>query len=372
MEEQILKTIINTIKEKDNFLIIADNDGDGLNSAAILRIILKKLGKNIKTYITIKSELDYDSFHKVIKKNKDKNVVIIIDRPIKDDDLIKLAEKFKSKIFLYIDHHKREIPSNIPNNLVYYDIRAIRKEDKLVYPCAVIAYKIGKRIFGDEFKKYSLLAALGAYTDVMFGRDKEFLEDLNEVYPGLYKEGTVTLPFLIALDVLLGFYLKDLNYYVEKVAESLVENILETYSDKKVIDAIKNYYDVITDEYSHAYENMEIIGNIVLIKAKNRARLVATPVAPYFKDKIVVVYRELEKSPLDTIKNILGIQDKYKVSVRGKLIDVGLALKEFTEKYGIQGGGHPMAAGGIIYKKDLYKLIDFLNEKCLKKRKESF
>jgi len=372
MEEQILKTIINTIKEKDNFLIIADNDGDGLNSAAILRIILKKLRKNVKIHITVRSELDYSSFYKVIRKNKNKDVIIIIDRPIKDDDLIKLAENFESKIFLYIDHHKREIPSNIPKNLVYYDIRAIKKDDKLVYPCAVIAYKIGKRIFGDKFKKYSLLAALGAYTDMMFGRDKEFLEDLNEVYPGLYKEDTVTLPFLVALDVLLGFYLKDLNYYVEKVAENLVENILEVYSDKKVIKAIKNYYKVITDEYSHAYENMEFFGNVVLIKAKNRARLVATPIAPYFKNKIVVVYKELEKPPLDTIKSILRIQDKYKISVRGKLIDVGLAMKEFAEKYGIQGGGHPTAAGGIIYKRDLHKLVDFLNEKCLKKKKESF
>lgn len=44
-------------------------------------------------------------------------------------------------------------------------------------------------------------------------------------------------------------------------------------------------------------------------------------------------------------------------------MDVGKLMSEFTSRYGIYGGGHPAAAGGKIWIKDLGKLIEFLESR---------
>ena len=349
----MIERIMEVFKKNERFLIISDSDGDGLTGAAIVRILLKKLGKHVDTNPIKHGELLPENLKKCFEEKYD--TCILIDTPFDDDILVDVAKKNNKKMFIYIDHHKRFIPKDLPNNIVYFDIRAL--EFSPVVSCASISYKIGKRIFGNSFKKYSLLAIIGSFLDYML--DDDVIKDFEEEYPEFMYNGKPTYNFFLLIDLVTSFYKNDWKFFIENVAEKLVENPLEVFRDKKIIKKMIENKKRTYEEIYHTCRNTEIKSNVVVAKSKHTSSLPASFLKSFFKDKVILVYSPKDLGILD---KLLRRDDVLKISLRSRVIDVGTAIEEFSRIHGIKGGGHPEAAGGLIYKKDLEKLIKFLNE----------
>ncbi len=349
MFDKVAKEIKNL---EEPVLIVCDSDQDGITSGILMKVILKKLNKKYDIIVRNHGKLSYEDLMKIKKKYNDFNSFVLLDSPYPDNALIELA---KEKKVIYIDHHKREVPKNIPNNLIYFDVRALNLE---IISTAGMVYRIGKKFFKDEFKKYSLIAAIGAIGDYMFEQDEILKKDFKETYPSLYLDTSFSPTFLYIFSY---FLFGNPKYLVEK-GEKLLEDLQDFFSKDLMKGCLKGIKKL-TKAFSklkliYSSEKLEVYKSIM-------SSYPANLISSLKPDKIIIVVSPAKENLFERFLSKLGIVKKYKLSIRRKNIDVdvGKLISEFTEKYGIQGGGHPEAAGGLIYAKNLDKLIKFIEEK---------
>lgn len=318
-----MKKVIEEIKKNKKFQIISDEDLDGIISAFLMSKILEKLNK--KFQITIRE--NGKKLKKLAKKGFD--AYILLDLPFEDKEIFEFAKNNK---VIYIDHHKREIPKEIPKNLVYHDIRALKI--KPLTSVSGYVYKIGKKLFGKDFLKYSIFGFLGAYADYFF--DKEILEDFKSYYKNLFLDNIPNMTFSLIFSFLyfcepkecleyLNIFAKDIFSFLKKLKLRKLNKLFKYWRKSRKI-----------------FEN----DKVVIIEAK-KARELATILASLSNKSVLVISKKRKTA---------------KVSLRSKEIDCGKFLKDFTKKYGIVGGGHPEAAGATIYKKHVRNLINELRE----------
>lgn len=319
--------LIEEIKKAKEVQIICDEDLDGLTAAFLMSKILEKLNKKFK--ITIRENTR--ELKKLAKKKF--KTYIILDLPFEDKELIEFAEKNKNKKIIYIDHHKRSLPEKIPKNLIYYDIRALKI--KPLTSVSAFVYKLGKKFFGKEFLKYSIFGFIGSYADYFL--DKEVLEDVKNYYFKLFLKNYPNAAFSLMFSFLYFSEPKKCLKYFELLEKDFYSFLKKVKLERlnKLLRYWKNSRKI--------FENEKL-----LVVESKKAREIATILAS-FLDKTVLVISKKRKTA--------------KVSLRSDKIDCGKFLKEFTEKYGIVGGGHPQAAGATIKTKHLKKLIEELKNK---------
>jgi len=342
----VYEKIAEILRTNNNYLIVADNDPDGVCSALLLKVILKKLNKDFK--IKLRSVRNYHKLESNIIGNSKYNTIVFLDTPFRDDDLIRFAKNNKEKLISYTDHHKREIPKDIPENLKYFDIRALNLE---VTSTTAVVYKVGRHIFGTDFKRYSLLALIGSMCDWM--TDNDTLRDFKEAYKGVYTDDYDNLTYIIVYP-LFFFTFGDMSQLI-KIGDLLVDdprkfierleldNILNTA--KKQIECVKR---------SKVVYESEIL---IVFEVKENVSIVANILSTFYPEKIVMVYSPIKERFLDRL-----FPRKCKASIRSRknYIDLGKIVQEFVKEHGINGGGHPKAAGVGLWKKDLKKFIEFL------------
>ena len=336
------------LKNLDNFYIIVDNDPDGVCSGILMKTILHKLNKKYK--VVIKKKRSYRRLEESLLDFNNYQNFVFLDTPFPDEDLIKIAREYPKNTFIYIDHHKYKVPDELPSNLIYFDIRAKNYEIKSV---SAAVYKLGKIIFGDEFKKYSLIALAGSMCDWI--TDDETLNDFKKYYKGVYTDdyNNITHPISLILDI---FKYVDFSYLLNN-GENLIENPHEFLKKLKINKMLDKYKKLLEEVVSSKiiYKSKSVIVFKVNSKASEAAGILAT----FYPDKITVVISPIKDTFVEKI-----LPKKYKVSIRSReeTVHLGKILEEFTKKYGINGGGHPKAAGGAIWKKDLDKLLEFIEK----------
>ncbi|MEM5820936.1 MAG: DHH family phosphoesterase [Candidatus Aenigmatarchaeota archaeon] len=178
------KKVGEEISKLNKVLIVSDSDLDGISSAVQMKYILDMLKKEYKIYFRIKEEADEakEKIYKLINRYKFDGI-ILLDTPMQDKYLIEIAEKNKELKIIYIDHHKKAVPDNIPANLIYFDVKALYN---LSISTSNIVYKIGKALFNNEFKVHSIIASIGSIGDWTFDKDEELMKDISDYYKSLY------------------------------------------------------------------------------------------------------------------------------------------------------------------------------------------
>lgn len=349
--------IPNIIKNFDQkTLIVCDGDLDGVTASILMKKILDKLNKENIIYVRIGGELGKRLINKIVSRFKrfpDIKNIVFLDTPLEDNLLIYLAERNKDKKILYIDHHKREVPKDLPENLIYFDVRAIYN---LEISTSNIVYKIGKLLFNDEFKKYSIIASVGSVGDFMFGNDEELMKDLMEAYPSLYNGKSFTPPFFIYY-----FFFMTVHPFIlirDPDKDLAIDELMKFIDVKKMQRGFYSYYYSIKS-LNKIYEGEKLI----VYESKGRTSVTSTFLGALRNKVILVISKNREGFFKDLINKIKG-NEKYRLSIRTQdnKNDVGKLMEKFAKQYGITGGGHPKAAGGLVYKKDLKKLINFLEE----------
>jgi len=323
------------IQKLKDVLVIADNDLDGMFSAKQMKIILDNLG--IKNEIVIRNRnMSFKELFEELQR-MDKNEIILLDTPMPDKYLLELA---KNKKVIYIDHHKKELPKEVPENLVYFDYRAISGED---IATSVLVYKLGKRLIPD-FSKYSIFAMMGAIGD--FSYDHELHIDFVTNYKYLYNNTYFVLPFFDLIKILEGL---DHKEFLETSLDNFVDIVSK--NKKKITKEISKYYKKLLSF------KIKLNNEKLLVLECEKPSITTTFFSNIYPYKVIVGY---------SIKRLLIFKNsKAHVSLRTSRddIDLGSIAEEFTRKYGIEGGGHKKAAGMLINRKDIEKLIRFIEEK---------
>ena len=366
--------IIDFINSKKKILIIGDYDVDGSVATGLLIRLFNQIKHPYDYFIPDRVEDGYGISEKLFKKIKKKltELIIIVDSGSKSYDTINYLNNLNIKTII-IDHHelvkpypkstsfinpkknKNDDNSNLcASALVYFLVDIIKKELSLINDC----------------KSDLFLTALATVCDVMplRGLNRNIVQNaFNE-----YKH--------INLDFINYFYSKkrksnkfnydDLGYLIGPILNSGGRLNKSNLATKLIISTNKEEIKKISNQLIDLNDKRKQIEKRT-IKKINLKDLIL------IKDKIIIIKdftipegiigiiasRFLEKFNKTTIV-LTQSGNLIKGSTRSTSdINIGSIINNaVTKKILVNGGGHDMAAGFSLYKKDFNKFKNFLFE----------
>ena len=366
--------IIDFINSKKKILIVGDYDVDGSVATGLLIRLFNQIKHPYDYFIPDRVEDGYGISEKLFKKIKKKltELIIIVDSGSKSYDTINYLNNLNIKTII-IDHHelvkpypkstsfinpkknKNDDNSNLcASALVYFLVDIIKKELSLINDC----------------KSDLFLTALATVCDVMplRGLNRNIVQKaFNE-----YKH--------INLDFINYFYSKkrksnkfnydDLGYLIGPILNSGGRLNKSNLATKLIISTNKEEIKKISNQLIDLNDKRKQIEKRT-IKKINLKDLIL------IKDKIIIIKdftipegiigiiasRFLEKFNKTTIV-LTQSGNLIKGSTRSTSdINIGSIINNaVTKKILVNGGGHDMAAGFSLYKKNFNKFKNFLFE----------
>ncbi len=356
------------IRKEQALIIHGDYDADGVCAAAIL-------------YKTIREELGYEHVYAFIP-NRFSHGYGLSDRSI-DGALEMVGEEFKNKGVLFItvdcgitsvsevarlkklnhkviitDHHQK--PKDLPpaDVLVWYD--------QVVG--AVLSYLLSK-VLGGQSKDHIALASIATITDLQpvlnFNRTlvKEGLEVLNHNPPLGIKNilaasgrssGEITtydLGWLVGPRLNATGRVEDAKYALELLLEQDRERSREMAWELNRVNTLRQD------------KTMEMFDLASDVEGKELPKIIISQHDDYHEGIIGLVASKLAQRYSRPAIVISTSEDIVKGSVRSiSGIDIIDVLRQLDDGLFLSLGGHPMAAGFSMHKKDIQTLTDLLEK----------
>ena len=387
---EAVSLIADDIENGNKILLSLDYDVDGIISGAIAFLGLSTIGARCSYILPHRIKDGYGINERMIEYARENSVdtIITFDNGIAAFEPIKLAKNYGIKVIV-TDHH--DIPFTYDENqekiLNYVDADLIinPKQYDCEYPfkgiCGgVIAYKLIEAIYtklnkkSESLNEFIALAAIATICDVMELRD----ENRSIVYHGLKNLERISNPGLKELLNLYGIERKitsdDIGFKIgpcfnssgrlSTASKSL--DLLTLSNDE--IPGIPEYLKNLAKELyelnqrrkditKHAFEkaislieaNKMYDENIILIYLEKVHESIAGIVASRVKErynKPVIVFTDSEEIIKGSARSIESLDIFELISIH----------KEMLLKF----GGHPMAAGMSIEKKNLNEFFDKL------------
>ena len=387
---EAVSLIADDIENGNKILLSLDYDVDGIISGAITFLGLSTIGARCSYILPHRIKDGYGINERIIEYARENSVdtIITFDNGIAAFEPIKLAKNYGIKVIV-TDHH--DIPFTYDENqekiLNYVDADLIinPKQHDCEYPfkgiCGgVIAYKLIEAIYtklnkkSESLNEFIALAAIATICDVMELRD----ENRSIVYHGLKNLERISNPGLKELLNLYGIERKitsdDIGFKIgpcfnssgrlSTASKSL--DLLTLSNDE--IPGIPEYLKNLAKELyelnqrrkditKHAFEkaislieaNKMYDENIILIYLEKVHESIAGIVASRVKErynKPVIVFTDSEEIIKGSARSIESLDIFELISIH----------KEMLLKF----GGHPMAAGMSIEKKNLNEFFDKL------------
>lgn len=387
---EAVSLIADDIENGNKILLSLDYDVDGIISGAIAFLGLSTIGARCSYILPHRIKDGYGINERIIEYARENSVdtIITFDNGIAAFEPIKLAKNYGIKVIV-TDHH--DIPFTYDENqekiLNYVDADLIinPKQHDCEYPfkgiCGgVIAYKLIEAIYtklnkkSESLNEFIALAAIATICDVMELKD----ENRSIVYHGLKNLERISNPGLKELLNLYGIERKitsdDIGFKIgpcfnssgrlSTASKSL--DLLTLSNDE--IPGIPEYLKNLAKELyelnqrrkditKHAFEkaislieaNKIYDENIILIYLEKVHESIAGIVASRVKErynKPVIVFTDSEEIIKGSARSIESLDIFELISIH----------KEMLLKF----GGHPMAAGMSIEKKNLNEFFDKL------------
>lgn len=387
---EAVSLIADDIENGNKILLSLDYDVDGIISGTIAFLGLSTIGARCSYILPHRIKDGYGINERIIEYARENSVdtIITFDNGIAAFEPIKLAKNYGIKVIV-TDHH--DIPFTYDENqekiLNYVDADLIinPKQHDCEYPfkgiCGgVIAYKLIEAIYtklnkkSESLNEFIALAAIATICDVMELRD----ENRSIVYHGLKNLERISNPGLKELLNLYGIERKitsdDIGFKIgpcfnssgrlSTASKSL--DLLTLSNDE--IPGIPEYLKNLAKELyelnqrrkditKHAFEkaislieaNKMYDENIILIYLEKVHESIAGIVASRVKErynKPVIVFTDSEEIIKGSARSIESLDIFELISIH----------KEMLLKF----GGHPMAAGMSIEKKNLNEFFDKL------------
>jgi len=309
MDFKKIKNLVNSLREKNNFLLLTHKnfDFDAISSLLSLAIILDYLKKDYFIYLDEEIKDEFLSLPKAneISNKIEKNIenIIFLDCERKKRVSEKVLEKIENKYSLFIDHHQTNI---LEGNENYVFIEAISTTHIIYYL---------KEEIGLKDKNLSDLIMLGILGDTNFLK----IEKESVVYKEVFK-------------IILNLLEEGSDYY------SLIERFY--FKNWKFF---RHYIELLSQ-----IEKLDEIGYIILKEENNdemQSGFLVNKLLEIKEIKIAFVLKKIENN-------------RTKISLRSKGdIDVSLLVKLY-----FNGGGHKNAASGYL-EMDLNSSLNFVLEK---------
>ena len=364
--------------EKELILIIGDYDADGTTATSILYLYFQSISLDVEYYIPNRQTEGYGISKKAIEyaHKIGAKLIITCDCGITAVDEIKYAKDYKIDTII-TDHHKQK--DSLPK--AYAILNPNRRD--CTYPfkglCgAGVAFKLCLALNKtldfelDNVMKYTDLVAIATTADVVPVIDENRL---------IVKEG---LKYIInqnniGINALLKVSKLDVNSItVGKLGYWFIPKINAAGRLGDAGRAVKLFTtnnSQFANEIAIDLENENEKRKLITMQHENEAKAIIQNSIDFTKDKIIVIYNDnwhfgvvgIVASRIKDLYNRPTIvltkeNDLYKGSCRSipgyDIVDALHQCSDLLENY----GGHPMAAGLSISKKNLINFCNQINE----------
>lgn len=325
-----LKKIKKKIEESENPLIFFDDDPDGLCSYLLIKEYFKK-GKGI----IIKSSpyLDEIYLRKVNELRPD--LIIVLDKPLIHQDFVDKA----NVPIIWIDHHQIQDIKGVH----YFNPKLINPEDDR--PTSYWCYKLTK--------KHSWVALVGIVSDWSLASVSKFKKEYHNLFPKKYLSPT---------DILFNSKLGELVKIFSFVLKGKTSEVRKAIS---VIEKIENPIEIIertTPNGNYLYKKYERVSKIYDELIEQAKKIKGNPLVFTYFNKLYSFTSDLSNELIYLNPEKIVIVGRYnenyiRLSIRSTKIKLPDLLKESMEGLDGYSGGHNLACGGSINKKDFNEFI---------------
>ncbi|MCD4666885.1 hypothetical protein K8R47_03685 [archaeon] len=330
-----LEKIRKRIYESKNPLIFFDDDPDGLCSYLLIKEYFKK-GKGI----IVKSSPALDEVY-LRKVNEIKpDLIIVLDKPIIHQDFV---DKINVPL-IWIDHH----PIRNIKGVHYFNPRFKDPEDNR--PTSYWCYKLTK--------KHSWIALVGIVSDWSLASVSEFKENYHELLPEKFKNPE---------DVLFNSELGKLIRIFSFVLKGKISEVRKAIS---VIEKIENPIEILektTPKGKYLYKKYERVEKTYDELIKDSKKIKGNPLVYTYFNKQYSFTSDLSNELLYLNPKKIIIVGRYnddviRLSVRSSKIKLPDLLNNAMKDLDGYSGGHDLACGGSINKKDFPTFISRLKK----------
>ncbi len=313
-------------------LIVTHRDGDGIASAAIFSIMLKKLG-NFPTAITSPQHVGFDKTVKERIKEYKPDLIVSLDVPIQSIEDVGIP-------MLVIDHHPYK--GKVGDWEIFHDTK---------HCAAYLTYKYCSKFANIE--SASWICALGCLSDKDESGFKEIKSIYSKFYPMLKDEQLQSMVSFIASTKIFGE--KGINYGINSLIEaesmSMPTTIFGSTPNSQKLMRLKRLSQKERDYWLLFHKDFVKIENKIMyypIKSK-------FPIESYVAGTLVNFYPNLICIVSNNfVDGDLSIEGRTKLDV-----NLGEIFSTVCKKVGGFGGGLKNAAGARIPRE---KEDEFLEE----------
>lgn len=304
------------IETDEKNLLIYHTDPDGVCSAALVILELKKLGIKINRRFYTSNIASTQLKDEMEKADK----IIMVDVAL---DTLNFPKK---KNILIFDHH----PSKDVNSKDVILVNPMLQNSKLYQPVSYILYKFFSQFL--DMKEQEWIAALGTVADFGYGDCKDLMKKYISKRPKDLKK--------TRLGELSDRLNSCINYFGVNGALNFLLSLksLEIFEKNKRAEFLQKKFEKNLEEAKQEFmKNAEVDKKLIFGVIESRQRRMGSTLAS-------VISAENPKKVLIILSKNNGV---YNVHARNisKDVDVGKLMKNCCDA---EGGGHKQAAGGTV------------------------
>ena len=373
-----ITVITESIKNKENICILGDYDVDGSAASSLIIRFLKSINHPYFFYIPDRVNDGYGASVKLFKKLilKKPKLIIMVDCGSNSIEAVEFLKQNKIKSII-IDHHEINKPYPKANSIInpkknngyiQYDYLCATA---LVYFFLDLLIKKIKTIMNLE--KYLIYVALATVCDVMPLRKlnrticsnviKNFKVESNKIFKEIFYLNKKNFLNLNDLGYLVGPILNSGG----RLGKSSYATELLSSDDQKIITRISN--ELIKLNNKRKTIETSILDKINFNKINKENKKIIFFYDPYMSEGLIGIIAARLKEYFNKPSIVITSSGKIlKGSVRStNNYNVGKAIKNALDNKIIEGGGgHSMAAGFILKKKQIKKFQNFILKDYLK------
>jgi single-stranded DNA-specific DHH superfamily exonuclease len=340
---------LRTIKEKDNVIIVYNNDADGITSCVLVKKVLEKV-KNNPYIISQPMPTEKNLIRKIQTTLPTK--IIFLDLAIdQQQDVMKKIGNLCD--ILIIDHHQITKDMDSPC-IVHYNPRF--KSPEIYQSTAYCTYNICSDVI--DMSDHLWIAAVGMIGDYNLENSQDLVKKIKEEYK--IKERKLYDSYLGRIADMISAARATRELTCEEMVLILdksksLEDFEKVKGSEKMMESFKTIENEIMSIEQDVESNAEKNGDLIIYHLKSKYSLgsaVATRVSGNYMDKVFIIYSKE--------------RDKIHLSARNQKgnYDVAKILRRASSGLRGSAGGHDRAAGATIEAKDwgIFKerLINFL------------
>ncbi len=372
------------IKKKNKILVIGDYDVDGCVSASLLIYFLKKISVKSRFYIPDRINDGYGISLQLIKKlvlKEKPKLVILVDCGSNSNDEINYLNNLGIESII-IDHHNINRP--YPKSTVLINPKKECDYENYNYLCAsFLTYLfldlfIKKNSLNISIEQFLIYVIMATVTDVMPIRNINRFLSISVLKKFDLNNDFIIKKFFEIKKIKKRINIEDLGYFLGPILNSVgrIDNAnkvveLLTSSNKSIqANLIKEFYLLNNKRKDFENKNMELL-NFDKLNEKDKIIFVYKSNIP---EGIIGIIAARLKDYFDKPCVVLTSSgNKIKGSARStKDFDIGIYInKAVQENILLSGGGHNLAAGVQLNKKNLQNFQNYLNS-IYKRKKNNF